>query len=236
MRSVLLSVAAASAVFALAPANAALTHDYEFGTDLSDSVPGGVALVDSDRPGTSGSVNSGFYDFDKGAGLTLDSQLPGSTYTIDIRANFREVNGYRKLVSFNNLADDQGFYILDGKLNFYAFQTGTDAISAGDFFDVRLTRDGTTGDLTGYLNGVQQWTFNDSSDQFGANSQLWFLRDDTDQNGEDSAGTADYIRIFDTNEGTPTSAAPEPATWAMMVGGFGLIGFAMRRRTRVAFA
>lgn len=30
----------------------------------------------------------------------------------------------------------------------------------------------------------------------------------------------------------PTSSVPEPATWAMMVGGFGLIGGAMRRRAR----
>jgi len=234
MRSVLLTVAAASALIAIAPASAALTHDYEFATDYSDSVPGGVSLAESFRAPATGSVNSGFYDFDKGAGLTLDSQLPGGTYTIDIRANFREVNGYRKLISFNNLADDQGFYILDGKLNFYNFQTGTDAISAGDFFDVRLTRDGTTGLLTGYLNGVQQWTFDDTSDQFGATSQLWFLRDDTDQNGEDSAGRADYIRIYDDVNGI--SPTPEPATWAMMVGGFAMVGFAMRRRPRVHFA
>lgn len=36
------------------------------------------------------------------------------------------------------------------------------------------------------------------------------------------------------------NAVPEPATWAMMIGGFGLIGLAMRRRSRsrvsVAFA
>ena len=36
------------------------------------------------------------------------------------------------------------------------------------------------------------------------------------------------------------AAVPEPATWAMMIGGFGLIGLAMRRRSRsrvsVAFA
>lgn len=40
---------------------------------------------------------------------------------------------------------------------------------------------------------------------------------------------------------TPDAAAavPEPATWAMMIGGFGLVGGAMRRRrhtTRVTFA
>jgi len=32
----------------------------------------------------------------------------------------------------------------------------------------------------------------------------------------------------------PTSAAPEPATWAMMVGGFGAIGFALRRRHKMS--
>jgi hypothetical protein len=36
----------------------------------------------------------------------------------------------------------------------------------------------------------------------------------------------------------PTSAVPEPATWAMFIGGFGLVGGAMRRRQRttVSFA
>ena len=44
------------------------------------------------------------------------------------------------------------------------------------------------------------------------------------------------------NSATATFAAanavPEPATWAMMIGGFGLIGAAARRRTRanVTFA
>ena len=32
------------------------------------------------------------------------------------------------------------------------------------------------------------------------------------------------------------AAVPEPATWAMMIAGFGLAGVATRRRTRIAFA
>lgn len=32
----------------------------------------------------------------------------------------------------------------------------------------------------------------------------------------------------------PPAAVPEPATWAMFIGGFGLIGTAMRRRKRVS--
>ncbi len=33
-----------------------------------------------------------------------------------------------------------------------------------------------------------------------------------------------------------SSAVPEAATWAMMLGGFGMVGFAMRSRRRVSFA
>jgi hypothetical protein len=36
--------------------------------------------------------------------------------------------------------------------------------------------------------------------------------------------------------GTISDAIPEPATWAMMIGGFGLVGAASRRRTRTALA
>lgn len=32
---------------------------------------------------------------------------------------------------------------------------------------------------------------------------------------------------------SPASAVPEPATWAMMIGGFGIVGMAMRRRRRM---
>ena len=39
-----------------------------------------------------------------------------------------------------------------------------------------------------------------------------------------------HITFFDTG----ASAVPEPATWAMMIGGFGAMGFALRRRAKVA--
>lgn len=38
---------------------------------------------------------------------------------------------------------------------------------------------------------------------------------------------------FSATAAAATGAVPEPATWAMMVAGFGAMGFAMRRRTKV---
>ena len=50
-----------------------------------------------------------------------------------------------------------------------------------------------------------------------------------------SLGTPE--RQFDAQSASLTvtaGAVPEPASWAMMIGGFGAVGGAMRRRTRVA--
>jgi hypothetical protein len=65
----------------------------------------------------------------------------------------------------------------------------------------------------------------------------------------DDAGTDSIARVFGDDQNTygpfnqalvttfDTSGVPEPASWAMMVGGFGLVGGAMRRRAaKIAFA
>jgi hypothetical protein len=52
--------------------------------------------------------------------------------------------------------------------------------------------------------------------------------------GQDSTSRAlTEFRVFDGDTPLPGSAAPEPASWALMIGGFALAGAALRRR-RVA--
>ena len=52
--------------------------------------------------------------------------------------------------------------------------------------------------------------------------------------GIDRGGAAStYFNDSTTLTGFISGAVPEPATWAMMIGGFGMIGFAMRRRNAV---
>jgi hypothetical protein len=51
----------------------------------------------------------------------------------------------------------------------------------------------------------------------------------SDQGGENVSFGIDNV-TFDS----VTSAAPEPASWALMLGGFGLVGGAMRGRRKAA--
>ncbi len=44
-----------------------------------------------------------------------------------------------------------------------------------------------------------------------------------------ASSPGDYVRVL-----TAAPAVPEPSTWAMMIGGFGLVGGAMRRRRKVS--
>lgn len=218
-------------------ARAALIHDYEFTDGLADAVAGGPALVTSFTAGGTGSVAGGFYSFTAGGGLQLGSQLPGTVYTIDISVALDTLSGYRKLVSFETIAatKDAGLYDLNGALNLYGHVTSptTTDFVAGQLVDVRVSRDA-AGLVTGYINGVQKLSYLDTAGEYTANTSLYFLRDDLDQNSEQSGGRADYIRIYDTADTTttPPAAVPEPATWATMVGGFGLIGAALRGRRR----
>ena len=44
------------------------------------------------------------------------------------------------------------------------------------------------------------------------------------------------VNVLAGNAGGVTSAVPEPASWAMMIGGFGAVGGALRRRRRLTVA
>ncbi len=92
------------------------------------------------------------------------------------------------------------------------------------------------------LNGVaisgaggtfDQWTnFNSLPGSFvSGNNVLEFVV----RNGAQATGNPSGLRVEFVS--SDVSAVPEPAAWAMMIAGFGLVGGAMRRRvTKVSFA
>ena len=82
-------------------------------------------------------------------------------------------------------------------------------------------------------------SFSDSSNLATINSELHFFRDDFATGQFEAApGFVDYIRVYDTAltaaevAGLGNGTVPEPASWIMLIAGFGLIGAAMRRRAQ----
>ena len=96
--------------------------------------------------------------------------------------------------------------------------------------DARLTRDA-TGLVTGYVNGVSQFSFIDSTNSAVALSSLAFFMDDSHTGlREASSGFVDSIIVSDS---LSTSAVPLPAAlplFATGLGAFGLLGWRRKRK------
>lgn len=207
------------------------SHLYDLNNTLADSM-GGPDLVSF-----GGSLTASEYQFGANQGLSLSGVL-GSVYTIDTVVALDEVGGYRKLVDFKALGSDNGFYLLFGQLNFYPVDTGSANTIPNQWARFTLTRDA-AGLTSGYVNGVQQWQFDDNGSQLATfsaagNVAHFFIDDFVTAQGEASAGKVDYIALYDTAlsaaEVGQISAVPEPTSYAMMLAGLAGLALWTKRR------
>jgi hypothetical protein len=176
---------------------ASLAHDYELNGSLADSLSGPSLVSDG------GTIGANVYTFGADQGLNLSNALTNAgDYSIETRFEFDTLSGFRKIIDFKNLASDNGLYDLSTALNYFNFTTGPNgAFSAGQFADLVLTRDSATNQVTGYVNGVEQITFTDSTSDAvfsGPNNIMHFFEDDNVTGSrESSAGSVDFIKIYD---------------------------------------
>jgi hypothetical protein len=233
-------VIAATLALSVASTQAAvLLHEYALRGNLDDN-RGGPSLI-----GLGGQITALGYVFAANQGLTLTSSaLNTASFSLEVSFRFDSTSGYRKIADFHDRADDTGFYQLNTALNFYPVTSGpTGDFSPGVDVHVVLTRDGTTNVVTGYVNGQERFSFVDSSSiaTFTAAKKLTLFTDDSATSGEASAGTANYIRVFDgaltASEVSALHAAgaplavPEPSTLALVaIGAVLMAGYFRRRR------
>ena len=229
MKSFVFAGIAAATLLTASAASAALIGDFQLNNSLANGVGGGVTLSNNGATlGVSGLT------FGANQGPTISGLGILSVYTLETQFSFDSVSGYRKIADFYNLTSDTGFYVLSQSLNFYATAfINPQNINAGDLITVKLTRDASN-DVSGYLNNVQQFTFNDSGNLAVIQNNLNLFRDDfpTGQR-EASSGFVNYITLDGTVD---AGAVPEPSAWALMILGFGSAGAMIRRRRSLAVA
>ena len=159
-------------------------HEYLFNNNLNEN-NGGPALIQKLACGAAaGSYSSiaastsagqcllsGAYCFNDGGGLQYTN--PGiitGTYTINVFLKFNSLGGFARVIDFSNSASDAGLYFLGNCLNFYPngnvgpcpyFNTST-------FYLITFVRNGSTGIITVYVDGVLFVSYTDSANLYSS--------------------------------------------------------------------
>lgn len=172
-------------------------HEYHFRGDYTDDY-GGPPLT-----GHGGSFVAGGYQFGPNQGLSGDGILPGSVYTADFVFSFDALDGWKKILDYKDLGTDEGFYTFGDHIQFVVvagsvFADGTTPITTGTQLQVTITRDA-AGQVTGYLNLAQEFTFTDSAGvaELAGPGASFFIDDNATGMGEAAGGTVRRIRIYD---------------------------------------
>lgn len=230
-------LAVGTLVLAGGAVHASQTHWYQLNGNLNDT-QGGPSLV-----ANGGSFAGGSYNFGPNQGLSLSGALTSDVYSIDLTFSFGPKTNWSKIVDFNDLSADAGWYRFNSVLQLCSCGTQVNSV-AGAFVDnqsvrVTLTRD--AGQMVNqYVNGSFAGSYLDSSNAFTFNQPgsiaHFFVDDHATGQSEAASGSVSRIVIFDNaltaNQVATLSPVPEPESYALLLAGLGLVAGFVRRRQR----
>jgi hypothetical protein len=195
--------------------------DYAFQNSLASSVGSApdLTVVGSGTSFATETVNGQsqtVFTFPAGSGLSLNPTTsiftsPG-VYTIRLLARHDEVTTYEKYIDFLDRAVDVGLYDNSGYLRLYPEGAGLDLKIDTGYVDVVMTRD-VSGTARGYINGVLQFTDDDSVNAAAVVSNantLFFFLDDVGTGTEVAPGAVARITIWDAVLSEQEIASLEP--------------------------
>jgi len=179
--------------------------------NFSDS-QGGPEIISN-----GGTLERRGYQFGPNEGLTLGGVIDPTNHSVEMVFSVDDPAGANgitaKLLDFANLTEDVGWYTGNdpasgdnGKLGFFRFNPtigfvlGNEVVfNPDELVHFVTTRSGSTNEVVGYINGVEQVRFNDNAGDAtfkGPTSIASFFIDDA-AGVEASGGFVDYINIYD---------------------------------------
>ncbi len=185
-----------------------LVADYQFRDSLSSSTNNPPALTNLGNNTFEGATvddslrRTLHFDQNNGVAFTPTTGLvPSQSYTVVLLFAFTDVTSYRRILDFKNGTNESGLYNLDGRLSFHLSPfndvvSNNVTITPSAFVQVVLTRE-SAGNVSGYVNGVRQFSFTDSANNAAIDfsNTLRFFRTHTGSNSA-SAGSVVRLRLY----------------------------------------
>ena len=193
---------------AIKPATPPPIASYLLDANFNDELGGPNVIVPN-----GGTLESGGYSFGPNQGLSLSDVLDADTYSIEILFRVDDTAGggiTTKFIDFANLTEDAGWYTgsdpssgLNGRLAYSGagLVAGPTVVFENDqLIQIVVTRDGSSNEMVGYANRVEQVRFTDDlveGDFSGPGNVAQFFMDDVISGQvEVSGGFVDYINIY----------------------------------------
>jgi len=251
-RAAIASLLAIATVHGAAQAAPIADFSVKFNDQFDATAHPELGLVNVDVT-ANGLQTYGFYNWPGPSVVSLDASgilASGGDYTINL--DIGSVASPRwtiKLLDFYSQTQNAGLYIYDYNISFFDNQgnpTGgsSHAIQSYQPFSVTLSRSSATNQVVGYINGIEQFSFQDTQGLAVFNPlQFLLFTDDvvTPGSGGDAyeslAGTINGISLYKTALSSGDVASlygvgmvPEPESWVLALGGLLTCAYLAKRR------